>query len=447
MKRLILQTLYVNVAIVVVGLVNSVLLSRALGPAGRGEIAAALLWPTMAVYLSSMGIISSSTYFSAVPNARPATVFSAAALMSIAQAIPAILVGYLLVPSLLSSQTPEVVHAARLFLVVIPIALVAQNGMGILQGTLRFREFNLVRLITPAGYLLGTVVLLGVHHLTLLSIVWMHLSLAFATLIVTGVALFRAGVRFFDRPPRGLSREMAIYGAKVHVGNVGALANQSLDQMIMAAWFPPMTLGLYVVAVSAAGISQSLSQAVRTIVTPSITQQAALVEQRSMLSRVFKQYALLALIGTPLLSCAIFFGIPIVFGHSFSGAVWPAEILLVSGLFLGAKEVLSGAAQAMKNPWLSSQAQIVGLVITVVTLYLFLPRYGIAGAAISTALASLTQFLVLLWGLHHSHQVSVASLLRFNRNDLKQTIAMVRRHSGLARAAAGPVGEQRTILD
>src|SRR2546428_10611264 len=69
------RVLCTNAFVLVFGLTNSVLLSRWLGPQGRGELAAAMLWPSLLTYLSSMGLIQAITYYSALPEAAAPVVW------------------------------------------------------------------------------------------------------------------------------------------------------------------------------------------------------------------------------------------------------------------------------------------------------------------------------------------------------------------------------------
>src|SRR5215813_13057129 len=141
-KPLILRTLLANVGITALGIVNSILLSRWLGPSGRGEVAAAMLWPAMLISLSSLGLISSSLYFSALPKSRLQPLFSTAVVLSVAQGLFAISIGFVILPLLLPSQAKSVVSASRVYLFVVPLALVTQCGMSILQGRMRIAMVN-----------------------------------------------------------------------------------------------------------------------------------------------------------------------------------------------------------------------------------------------------------------------------------------------------------------
>src|SRR6185369_11681183 len=111
LRPLIFRTLITNFALTGIGLVNSILLSRWLGPDGRGEVAAAMLWPTLLIYLSSMGLIIGITYFAALPESKPQAIFGNALWLGLAQGGLAILVGYACLPWLLHSQTASLIGA------------------------------------------------------------------------------------------------------------------------------------------------------------------------------------------------------------------------------------------------------------------------------------------------------------------------------------------------
>jgi len=418
LRSLIWRTLITNFALAALGLVNSILLSRWLGPAGRGEVAAAMLWPTLLVYLSSLGLITGILYFAALPESKPQAIFANGLWLGLSQGAAAILVGFAALPWLLRSQTGEVVVAGRVYLLVIPISLIIQYGISILQGQMRIVAFNRLRLILPAGYLVGTIILMLAGQLALLNIILLHLLLNVIVIVAMLMALSKSGIYPRLGVHGALARQMLKYGAKVHIGNITGLANMSLDQVLMAAWLPPTYLGLYVVAVSAAGLAQIFSQAVQMVLTPRITQKESLAERAAVLQGAFRRYWLLSFLVTLLIAALLPVALPLVFGANFKEAVWPAEVLLLGIFFLGAKDVLSGGAQALGNPWLGSKAHLIAMFVTVALLYLLLPPLGIMGAAIATAAANGTQLVVVAYGLRQTHLISLTGLFRFKTTDL-----------------------------
>jgi O-antigen/teichoic acid export membrane protein len=418
LRPLIFRTLITNTVVTAVGLMNSILLSRWLGPTGRGEIAAAMLWPTMLVYLSSFGLIAAVLYFAALPESKPQPLFVNATILAIAQSALAMGFGFAALPWLLHSQTATVVSAGRWYLLVIPLSLVTQYGISILQGRLQMTRFNWLRLILPVGYLIGTVALMIVGHLKLDNIIFLHLALNVITLCATLFALVPIKVRPGLHFDGGLARQMLAYGAKIHIGNISALANTSLDQVLMAALLSADALGIYVVALSAASVLQVFNHAVLMVSTPAITQKETPVERAAVLQGIFRRYWVLSLLITLAVAMLLPVAIPLVFGASFKTSILPAEILLLGLLFIGAKELLAGGAQALGNPWLGSKAQLVALVVTLTLLYFLLPVLGIVGAAIATAIAYATQLVVAIIELRRVHAISPIELFRIDSQDV-----------------------------
>ena len=422
LRPLIFRTLITNSGLAALSLLNSVLLSRWLGPEGRGEVAAAMLWPTLLVYLSSLGLIASILYFSALPESNTQQIFSNGIAFASIQSIVAIIIGLISLRWLLHSQSESVVSAGKLYLFVIPLSLVIQYGTSILQGQMRISIFNYLRAIVPIGYLIGTIALMLSGQLTLLNIIILHLSLNGFVLVATLIYLARLGVSLRLRVNGLLAKQMMKYGLKVHIGILSGIANLSLDQVLMAALLPPAYLGLYVVAVSSAGVSQVFSQAVQMVLTPSITKKENQSERVAVLQGVFRRYWLLSLVVTTMIGLLLPVAIPFVFGNNFRGAIWPAEVLLLGALFIGAKEVLAGGAQALGNPWLGSKAQLGALIITIALLYFLLPRLGIMGAAIATAAAYLAQLVIVVSGLRHSHNISLTGLFYISSKDISSAL-------------------------
>lgn len=413
-----MRTLATNLGISALALVNSILLSRWLGPDGRGEVAAAMLWPTILVYLCSGGLISSTLYFTALAESNAEKVFANGMASAAIQSFVALTIGFITLPWLLYSQTSEVVNAARLYLLVIPLSLVTQYGVSILQGRMHIVVFNWLRLTIPLGYLIGTIIFILLGQLALFNIIKLHLYLNLLVCIGTLAVLLKSGIRLSLQVDLSFAKDMWKYGAKVHIGNVSGLANVSLDQVLLAAWLPPVYLGLYIAAVNAAGISQGFSQAVQMVLTPSIANKESMPERKSVLQGVFRRYWLFSLLITIATAAMLPIAIPLVFGRDFTGAVWPAEILLIGVFFIGAKEVLAGGAQALGNPWLGSKAQLWAVAVTITSLYVLLPWLGIMGAAIATSLAYATQLGIVISGLRRTHFISPVELFRFKFKDL-----------------------------
>ena len=101
--------------------------------------------------------------------------------------------------------------------------------------------------------------------------------------------------------------------------------------------------------------------------------------------------------------------ISFVYGEEFVGAV-PALLLLLPGIVAyAATSILNAAVQAAGRPGSASVVQLIGMVVTVVTLILFLPRWGIEGAAASSSIAYIVTLVLTVWVLRRATGFSLSA--------------------------------------
>jgi O-antigen/teichoic acid export membrane protein len=408
------QTFLANIFILFFQFLTSVLLARWLGPKGRGELAAALLWPTVLIYVGSLGLIDSVAYHSARSVHIRTPIYSTAVALAFLQGLLLIPIASLMLPILLSSQDANVIVASRLCLLIIPISLTAQYGYSVLQGHMVLAGYNLLRNLRPIGYLIGAVLLHTFDQLSILNIVILQIILNLLVLVGTLVLLRRRRIPLGRRFSRGTAKMLLLYGLKIHVGRMSGVMNERLDQLLLAAFLPPLQLGLYVTAVSTTVFFMPLAQAISTVLIPRVAQTTENVRQISQIETSFQSFWLISLILIPFAAIALPFAIPIVFGAGYDGAIFPAELLLIASLFSSARVVLTSGAMAMGNAWLGSLAELISLLVTAITLAALLPLFGIVGASLATLLAYVTSLSVIVYGLQTQHSIRWSSLFKVN---------------------------------
>lgn len=418
-----------NLTILALSMITSIVLARFLGPAGRGEIAAAILWSALLVALGSLGMIESVLYFVAQPGVKTQHVFANGLVMTLIQSIILVPVGYLAMPTLLASQRAEVVEVSRAFLVIVPVSLFTQYNRSILQGRMKIGSYNLIQVTIPIGYLVGAVALYRLDALSVEGVVFLHTLLNVLVMVMSLVLLVIHRIPLGFRLDLALLKQMLVYGTQVQVGTVFSNANLRLDQVLMAAWVSPTQLGLYVVAVSASSVSGVFSRAVSIVATPVIAKQTDPQLRITQLQTIFRNYWLAGLVLKLLFALVLPWGIPLVYGAEFSEAVWTAEVLLLASVFFDASYVLMAEARGLGAPWLASRAEILASVVTAVFLLTLLPLLGIMGAAITSLLAYATALAGLVVGLQRRYAIPPKELFRIDK-----PLSLIRGHASKAAA-------------
>jgi O-antigen/teichoic acid export membrane protein len=184
-------------------------------------------------------------------------------------------------------------------------------------------------------------------------------------------------------------RAQLSYGVRVAIGSTADTVSARLDQALMVAMVPSADLGLYAVAVTASGLSGPMMSSLNLTLFPELRRERSAEAQRKLTSRAFTTVlvgstgvaALLALIGPWLLA--------LLFGNGFADAATPLRLLLLGQVANDATGPLMAQLLAAGRPGATSQASAAAAAVTVAGLVLFVPKFGINGAAVTTTVSYL----------------------------------------------------------
>ncbi len=181
------------VALALTNVATGVLAARLLGPDGRGELAAVLLWPQLFAALTAIAVVDAVVYWIANKDVPHGRVLASAAALGLAIGIPTAAVGMALVPILYADYRPEVREIATLFFVYVPLGALALHAIGMFQGGLRLATWNLLRVLVNAFYLAFILVFLVLGLASVLSFATSLLLGNLAVLVLTVHLIQRAG--------------------------------------------------------------------------------------------------------------------------------------------------------------------------------------------------------------------------------------------------------------
>ncbi len=386
----IVGSLVASLAIQVCGVLTGIITARVLGPVGKGELTAVLLWPALLQGLVALGVMPATTYFAAKKSAG---IFGTTLFTSLGQASLLAALGFCLAPVVLGSYGREVVLAGQVCAVSMGVATVAENQMALLNGHMRFRAYNGLRFMVTACATLGVLVLAAAGLLTVLHVVLAWLLANGATLLA---ALWLQPARRINFQTE-LFRQLLGYAARVYPGNLSSLLNNRLDQLIISIALAPADLGLYAVAVTLAAGVGLVGSAFVSVALPAVSRAGSLDEQREVAGRLSRLAATssalsaLALVGLLPLLIALFFG------PDFLPATDAARILVVGSFFFNMSLVLAAILRGLDRPFDASKGDMASLVLTVIGLVALLGPLGILGAALVSLVAYAANCAWLTW--------------------------------------------------
>jgi O-antigen/teichoic acid export membrane protein len=386
-----------DASILITNLVTGIIVARALGPSGRGEIAAILLLAQLCVWFFSGGATEAVAYRLARRPEDGPRLLATWLTIGIPLGILATVVGELALPVLFSAQSGETIDLGRLYLAIVVVMLLQTVQWGMLLGDHDFLFYNGIRLLQPGLVAVGYVVCLALDAFTVEAALVINAVAVGSAFILAGLRLLRR--QGLKRPDRALMRETLSFGLKAHMGTVAGLVNARLDLMLVPAFLGAASVGLYSVATNVTSIIITLTTTIATIVLPVAARQ-----EKQSPRTVIRTFQVVMLIGVAIalpLAAIANFALGIVYGADFESAATALRILLPGIVLDAAAMVLWSGLLAAGRPLLSSVAAIPAALITVVGLVLFLEEGGIDVAAIVSTCAYTVVFVICLFLYKH----------------------------------------------
>lgn len=394
------------------GVLHTIILAHVVGVEGRGEIVVITILPAFFVYLGALGLYDASFYYAAQSDKDPRIVFTTSVFPLLLQGASVVVLLWFLVPLLFANQRHEVVVLTQVFLTIIPVRMVTQLASSILRAKSHLLAVNILSILTTPGLVFGLFVLLASGALTVDTYVALLFALGIMTLLIA--IGFLLHYRFLGRAKLDLDLLVKIYnyGTKVFVGSLSLTLSLRLDQLVLASVVPADQLGMYAITSSVASLTGFFAIAVGMVSAPPIARIKDLPERFSETARVFRYYLIASVMmkSAFLVIAPILF--PLIYGESLRPAIPILLMLIIASFPYDAQIVLRTFVQSMGYPWITSQSEILGVIVTLVLLLLLLNPLGILGAAIASLVAYSLTFVYLVYNMRSKIALPVRQLFR-----------------------------------
>jgi len=396
--------------------VTGPLLARMLGPSGRGYLAALILWPLVITQLGNLGIPSALTYSVARDPSTSKGLARLGLSFALPQAVLLIALQALWLLLILHGDPAEVRTAGWLTLALVPAMLAQQYGLALLQGHLRLRLFNGLRLLPWLLYAIGVAALFVVDDHAIVAIVAALLAafwVSGSTALICGIRCSRGGAR-----PTVGRRFLVSFGMRGLLSSFSAVDVLRPDQVVLALFLSPAALGLYVVGLAFTNLPYFIAKSVGLITFPWVASRREKKDaRRTMWSLLWLTTGIAVVIVVPMCATAHWL-VPFFFGGQFSAAVTVTYIVLPGTVFLSARRVLSEGLKGRGYPLAGTVGELVSLAWIAVALAIFVPLWGIYGAAVALTSSYVVSMvlLVVIAARHGELESASGSLLALPRD-------------------------------
>ena len=388
---------------------TGILTARALRPAGRGELAAMILWPLFVASVTTMGVPSSLIYYLRHRPELRAKLIANGLMMAALLGVVAAGIAALALPWWLRQYSASIVSAAEWFLLTVPLCSMTLAGRAALEASHDFSSSNAIQILTPFATLIGLMISLGAHHLNphTAALAYVAASLpAFVFMLarVRRVGLVTSSLHF------DVVRQLLGYGVRSYgIDVLGTLALQ-VDQVLVVSLLTPSAMGSYVVVLSLSRMLNLFQNSVVMVLFP----KAAGLSAKEVVKMTGNAVRVSGLV-TAVSGVIVCLGGPtllrLLYGREYVGAVGAMRILVLEVVISGATFVLAQAFMALDRPGVVTILQALGLSLSIPMMLVLIPRYGIYGAAVSLLTSTVARFIFVCIGFRVFLNIQLPNLL------------------------------------
>ncbi len=364
---------------------SGMLTARHLGPADRGLLAAAYLYPQLATSLGSLSL-GAAIFHHLGQRKFSLEEFSGTCAMAAAGLGLAVLGLCLAVLRFGGEALHTGVPWHILLLVLMPLPCLFTLGFfsSLLRGAMDIRSYNLVN---HGGKLLSLAVVLGLLAAGRLRVWELVIGGAILT-VATGMApvwRMRQHAPGAWRIRWGLLRDLLRSGLRLHAGSVAVFFSGRANLLLANFYLSKAEVGYLYVAVTLGELIWFVSIAAETVLYPQLTRMTE-SDAAVLTARVCRQILLLSMLGGLALGLLAPVVIRFYGGRAFLPAVTPLRVLVPGIAALTVSKILS--ALWVRKGWFAMLTMLAGSTgaFSVVLNLILIPRLGTAGAALATAL-------------------------------------------------------------
>jgi O-antigen/teichoic acid export membrane protein len=337
-------------------------------------------------YGLAFGLPSASAFL--VHRFDRGTLLATSTVFGLVAGIPLVLAVWPLLPAYYQHHSPAALFWAQVFLAATPLSVGTAVALGLVWADGANLRWNLWRSAPIALTALLTVGLYLTSRLT----VWTALAATFlGSYSITALLVQKALEWRRLRVSLATLRSQLSYGGRVAIGSAADSVAGRFDQALMVAMVPSADLGLYAVAVTAAGVSGSLASSLSLALFPELRRERSAEAQRRRTGRALLAVLLTSTGVAAVLALAGPWLLGFLFGNSFADAATPLRLLLLGQIANDTTGPLTTRLLAAGRPGAASQASAAAGVVTVAGLALLVPSLGINGAAVTTTVSYLAK--------------------------------------------------------
>jgi O-antigen/teichoic acid export membrane protein len=414
-----LMIFFTRVSALFLGLLASIIIARVLGPEGKGVYTLAILLPGLLLTFTNFGINPATVFYIGKKKYSPKEIFGNNIVITLLLGGIAILIGLIII-FFFSQKLFQGVEKEYLLLALPLVLFTLFFGFisCILIGLQKFKKYNFVYFLQGFCFL----ALIGVFLLSLnLDVKFTILAYVFSYVLACGILFFLTeketnGV--FLKPNWQYFKDVFSYGSRAFLGGIFVFFHTRIDRFLINFFINPPAVGLYSVSAGLAEGFWLLSLAASIVLFPKVASETDGKRLKEFTPLVCRNILFITFLMATLFFALSPWLVTFLYSERFLQSIKPFQILLIGSLAFCGMRILGNDLSARGKPMLVTYAVGISTILNIILNLLWIPKWGIIGAAWATSLSYLGMFMIVAFLYLKISGNKINEILLFKKSDL-----------------------------
>jgi len=401
-----------------IGLISSIIIARILGPERKGIYSLIMLIPALAVNFSHLGIGPSTVYHTAKKKYPLKTIFSNNLIFGILISIITVTVTSIIIFFFHESYLKNVPFIYLFIaLISIPFSLISIYLNSILLGLQKLSKYNLANFLKSIFFLVFIGTALIILKVGLIGLIWANVisSILITILLVLWIKKLIGKVTY--KLNKNYIRDILFYGIKNHLSNIASFLHYRIDMLLINAFINPLAVGYYSIAVAISEKLWLVSNSASMVLFPKVAAEKNKKQLKNFTPIINRNTFFILALGAVILFFLSRWLIIFLYSEIYLPVLLPLNILLPGVVALGTSHILGHDIAGRGRPILNTYLDVSVLCLNIVLNILWIPKFGISGAAMATSFSYCTRFIGSILIYHKISGNPISKIIFIQKSD------------------------------
>lgn len=375
-----------RIFVILISFVGSIFVTRILGPSNRGILEILTILPSLIVSFGNLGIGNANTYFLGKKKYNLEEIVSSSVVLSIIIGTILIFVSYAIFFIFKNSMFKNIPFGYTLITFsVIPFLLFQKYIQYILIGLEDIKARNIIFIMPDVIKFCFLIALVVFANMLISGVLWATF-IAYLVTFVICIYFARKKSRIRLYLDFQLYKNLISYGLIPYFALFIMNLNFKADIYLVKYYLDDTSVGLYSLSVSLIEKVHLLPEALSLVLFAKVANSQA-QEANIVTASVCRISVLITIVLSLILALIAPIIIPFLYGEAFVASVYPIYILIPGIVFLTYFIILHSAFTGRGAPQYTVYIFSIAFVINMILNVIFIPKWGINGAALASTLS------------------------------------------------------------